>query len=322
MLLEVKNLFVEFRTYDGVVKAVNGVSFTVDKGEILGIVGESGSGKSVATHAILQLVPIPPGNISSGEILFEGKNLLAMSEEDINAVRGKDVGMIFQEPMTSLNPVYTVENQITEALKLHFPPMSKEEYRKRVIEALRMVGIPSPETRYKSYPHELSGGMRQRVMIAMSLACQPKLLIADEPTTALDVTIQAQILEIINDLRKKAGLAVILITHDLGVIAETADKVAVMYAGKIVEQGTTEQIFNSPTHPYTNGLLESIPSYAENKGGKLKTIQGQVPDLRFMPPGCAYSNRCPIATPECQKTLPTLKEIESGHFVACIHKAP
>lgn len=322
LLLEVKNLFVEFRTYDGVVKAVNGVSFTVDKGEILGIVGESGSGKSVATHAILQLVPTPPGNISGGEIIFEGKNLLAMKEEEINTVRGKDVGMIFQEPMTSLNPVYTVENQITEALKLHFPPMSKEEYRNRVIEALRMVGIPSPETRYKSYPHELSGGMRQRVMIAMSLACQPKLLIADEPTTALDVTIQAQILEIINDLRKKAGLAVILITHDLGVIAETADKVAVMYAGKIVEQGTTEQIFNRPSHPYTNGLLESIPSYAENKGGKLKTISGQVPDMRFVPPGCAYSNRCPLATEECKKTVPALKEIEPGHSVACIHKAP
>jgi len=245
-----------------------------------------------------------------------------MSEEKINTIRGKDVGMIFQEPMTSLNPVYTIENQITEALKLHFPPMSKEEYRTRVIDALRMVGIPSPETRYKSYPHELSGGMRQRVMIAMSLVCKPKLLIADEPTTALDVTIQAQILEIINDLRKKEGLAVILITHDLGVIAETADKVAVMYAGKIVEQGTTEQIFNKPTHPYTNGLLESIPSYALNKGGKLKTISGQVPDMRFMPLGCAYSNRCPLASDECQKIVPTLKEVEPGHFVACVHKAP
>ena len=326
LLLNVKNLEVEFTTYDGTSKAVNNVNFHVEKGEILGIVGESGSGKSVATHSILQLVPIPPGKITSGEILFEGKNLLKMNEDQINEVRGKDIGMIFQEPMTSLNPVFTVENQLVETLKLHCPPMSKKEYRNKAIEALKLVGIPSPETRIKSYPYELSGGMRQRVMIAMSLICGPKLLIADEPTTALDVTIQAQILDIINNLRKTKDLAVILITHDLGVVAETADKVAVMYAGKIVEEGTTKQIFTNPMHPYTIGLLESIPSYANNsnlnKDGKirLKTIRGIVPDLRSMPPGCTFSNRCDLKDKTCEQIIPELKDIGNNHRVACIKK--
>jgi len=327
LLLEVKNLYVEFRTFDGITKAVNGIDFTVDKGEILGIVGESGCGKSVCTHAILQLIPMPPGVVTQGEIIFEGKNLLAMNEEVINQIRGNDIGMIFQEPMTSLNPVFTVEDQIVETVKLHMPEISKNKRKEKAIEVLKMVGIPSPESRLKCYPHELSGGMRQRVMIAMSLVCNPKLLIADEPTTALDVTIQAQILEIINDLRKKYGLAVILITHDLGVISETADRVAVMYAGKIIETGTAKQIFNEPTHPYTIGLLESLPAYesqdvVKSGTGKklLKTIQGQVPDMRTRIAGCAFANRCALATKECTEVLPQLKEFKPNHLVACLKK--
>ncbi len=325
MLLEVKDLWVEFNTYEGKVKAVNGVSFTLDKGEILGIVGESGSGKSVATHSIMQLVPIPPGNISKGEIIFKGQDLLKLSEDQINKIRGNEIGMIFQEPMTSLNPVFTVEDQISEALKIHFPPMSKKEYRQKVIDALQAVGIPAPEENLKSYPHNLSGGMRQRVMIAMALACGPKLLIADEPTTALDVTIQAQILDIINNLKKTHGLSVILITHDLGVIAETADNIAVMYAGKIVEYGTTEQIFNKPAHPYTIGLLKSIPSYtSEDEFGpdnELKTIRGVVPDLKELPPGCAFSNRCDECdSSKCESEMPVLKNLGDGHLVSCIRR--
>ncbi len=334
MLLSVSNLSVQFTTFDGTVTAVNNVSFEVADGEILGIVGESGSGKSVATHSILQLIPTPPGKIIDGKILFgpngaEKKDLLKMDENNLNKIRGKEIGMIFQEPMTSLNPVYTVENQIIEAIKLHFPPMSNEEYRQRAIAALKMVGIPAPESRIKSYPHELSGGMRQRVMIAMSLVCEPKLLIADEPTTALDVTIQAQILEIINNLKNKKDLAVILITHNLGVVAETADRVAVMYAGKIVESGNTRDIFTNPSHPYTIGLLECIPSYskisAENVGKvhnkvRLKTIKGMVPDLRSIPPGCAFSNRCVMATAECEQNEQSLKDLGNGHLVACMKK--
>ena len=322
MLLEVKDLKFEFHTYDGVVNAVNGISFSVDKGETLGIVGESGSGKSVATHAILHLNPMPPGRVSRGEILFNSKNLLALSEEEINKVRGNEIGMIFQEPMNSLNPVFTVENQIVEAYKLHFPPMTRKDYREKAIEALRMVGIPSPESRVKCYPHELSGGMRQRVMIAMALACDPELLIADEPSTALDVTIQAQILQIINDLQKSKGLGVILITHDLGVVAETADRVAVMYAGKIVESATTKEIFENPLHPYTIGLLQSIPSYTDahffDPKRRLKTIKGVVPDLREIPIGCSFANRCEKASLECTKVIPCLENFGNNHFASCI----
>ena len=327
MLLSVKDLEVEFQTYEGVVQAVNNVNFEVDKGEILGIVGESGSGKSVATHSILKLIPSPPGVVKNGVIKFEDKNLLDLNEDELNKIRGKDIGMIFQEPMTSLNPVFTIENQLVETLKIHRPKLTKDEYRKSAIDALKMVGIPSPETRISSYPHELSGGMRQRVMIAMSLICEPKLLIADEPTTALDVTIQAQILEILNRLRKERNLAVILITHDLGVIAETADRVMVMYAGKVVESGTTRQIFKNPTHPYTIGLLKSIPSYADNiqdgtnrKDTELRTIKGVVPDMRNIPPGCAFSNRCELATEECKKIIPELKDLGDNHQVSCIKK--
>jgi len=325
MCLEVKNLKVEFHTFEGSVFAVNGVDFTLKKGEILGIVGESGSGKSVATHAILQLVPVPPGKIASGEIIFNNQNLLSLNENELNKIRGKEIAMIFQEPMTSLNPVFTVYDQISEVLKLHFPPMTKGEYQQRVIEALQAVGIPAPEKRLKCYPHELSGGMRQRVMIAMALACRPKILIADEPTTALDVTIQAQILEVINNLRKEYGMAVIFITHNLGVIAETSDKVSVMYAGRIVESGTTDQIFDNPQHPYTEGLLKSIPSYGENAAitterKELKTIKGVVPSLNTPPTSCSFANRCEYRTDECEQILPQLIDIGEGHMVACIHR--
>ena len=323
MLIEVKNLHVEFQTLDGTVKAVNGVNFHVDEGEVLGIVGESGSGKSVATHAIMQLVPTPPGKITKGVINFKGTDLLSLTERDINKVCGKDIGMIFQEPMTSLNPVYTIENQIVEAYKLHFPKMSKAQYKKMAISALEAVGIPSPEKRLKAYPHELSGGMRQRVMIAIALACGPKLLIADEPTTALDVTIQAQILDILNNLCREKNLGVILITHDLAVIAETADKVAVMYAGRMVETASAADLFKTPSHPYTICLLNSIPAYNDTKSGKtkeeLQTIPGMVPDLRYLPKGCAFSNRCSHATEECQKEIPPLEEVANSHFSACIY---
>ncbi len=310
-MLTIKDLKVEFRTYDGITYAVNGVNLEVKDGEILGIVGESGSGKSVATHAITQLIPTPPGKITSGEIIFNGVDLLKLSEDEINKIRGKDIGMIFQEPMTSLNPVFTIENQIVESLKLHSAPMSRAGYRQKVIDALAKVGIPSPESRVNCYPHELSGGMRQRVMIAMALVCNPKLLIADEPTTALDVTIQAQILDIIMNLKKEHNLGVVLITHDLGVISETADKIAVMYAGKIVEQGTSDQVLGDPQHPYTKGLLESMPSYMDEQRdiehdgvkGRLNTITGVVPDMRIMPLGCAFYNRCEYAIEDCKSRV-------------------
>ncbi len=303
---------------------MNGVSFDLDQGETLGIVGESGSGKSVATHAILQLVPRPPGEIVGGEIRFGDRDLLKLSEAELNRVRGREIGMIFQEPMTSLNPLFTVENQLSEMLKMHISGIKKGECRDRVIESLRAVGIPSPESRLGSYPHELSGGMRQRVMIAMALLCEPKLLIADEPTTALDVTIQAQILEIINNLQQSRKLGVILITHDLGVIAETARRVAVMYAGKIVEMATTAQLFANPRHPYTMGLLQSIPSYADSdaydSSRRLSTIHGIVPDLRALPQGCPFANRCVEASDECRQRTPELRDLGQGHLVSCLKR--
>jgi oligopeptide/dipeptide ABC transporter ATP-binding protein len=324
LLLSVRDLRIQFRTFDGIVHAVNGVSFDLDQGETLGIVGESGSGKSVATHAILQLVPRPPGEIVGGEILFGDRDLLKLSESELNRVRGREIGMIFQEPMTSLNPLFTIENQMGEMLKTHISGIKKSETRDRVIDALRAVGIPSPESRLGSYPHELSGGMRQRVMIAMALLCEPKLLIADEPTTALDVTIQAQILEIINNLQQSRKLGVILITHDLGVIAETARRVAVMYAGKIVEMATTSQLFTNPRHPYTMGLLQSIPSYADSdaydSSRRLSTIHGIVPDLRALPQGCPFANRCAEVSDECRQRTPELRDMGQGHLVSCLKR--
>lgn len=316
-LLEVKNLRTYFFTDDGVAKSVDDVSYTVNRKETLGVVGESGCGKSVTALSIMRLIPMPPGRIVGGEILFEGTDLLKLPEEEMRAIRGNKIGMIFQEPMTSLNPVFTVGNQIEESILLH-QKVSKEEARNRAIEMLRKVGIPAPEQRYKEYPHQLSGGMRQRVMIAIALSCNPSVLIADEPTTALDVTVQAQILELINELQQTLGMGVILITHDLGVIAETADRVAVMYASHIVEYSAVNEIYFNPLHPYTVGLLGSIPKL-HIESDRLMTIEGTVPVPTAYPVGCNFASRCPYATPTCLADEPALKEVEPGHFVACHH---
>lgn len=316
-LLEVKNLRTYFRTDDGVARSVDGVSFTLDRGETLGLVGESGCGKSVTALSIMGLVPNPPGKVEGGEILFEGQNLLEFSEEQMRKVRGNDVSMIFQEPMTSLNPVFTIGHQIDEAVILH-QKVSKAEARERSIEMLRLVGIPAPEQRYGEYPHQLSGGMRQRVMIAMALSCNPKLLIADEPTTALDVTVQAQILELMTKLQDELGMGMVMITHDLGVIAEVCDRVAIMYAAKVVEYTDVDSIFYNPKHPYTIGLLHSIPRLGE-KTEKLATIEGTVPPPTNWPKGCHFCTRCAYADDLCWNDEPQLVEIETGHLVACWH---
>ncbi len=316
-LLEVKNLRTYFFTDDGVSKAVDDVSYTVDPKETLGVVGESGCGKSVTALSIMRLIPDPPGKTVGGQILFEGRDLLKISEEEMRSIRGNKIGMIFQEPMTSLNPVFTVGNQIEESILLH-EKVSKEEAKNRAIEMLKKVGIPAPEQRYKEYPHQLSGGMRQRIMIAMALACNPSILIADEPTTALDVTVQAQILELIKSLQESLGMGVILITHDLGVIAETADKVAVMYASHIVEYSIADEVYYNPLHPYTVGLLGSIPKL-NIESDRLMTIEGTVPVPTNYPPGCNYAARCPYATPLCLSDEPLLIEHETGHWVACHH---
>lgn len=316
-LLEVKNLRTYFFTDDGVSKAVDDVSYSVDPKETLGVVGESGCGKSVTALSIMRLIPDPPGKTVGGEILFEGKDLLKISEEEMRAIRGNKIGMIFQEPMTSLNPVFTVGNQIEESILLH-EKVSKEEAKNRAIEMLKKVGIPAPEQRYREYPHQLSGGMRQRIMIAMALACNPSILIADEPTTALDVTVQAQILELIKSLQESLGMGVILITHDLGVIAETADKVAVMYASHIVEYSIADEIYYNPLHPYTVGLLGSIPKL-NIESDRLMTIEGTVPIPTNYPQGCNYAARCPYATPLCLSDEPLLIEHETGHWAACHH---
>ena len=316
-LLEVKNLRTYFFTDDGVSKAVDDVSYTVDPKETLGVVGESGCGKSVTALSIMRLIPDPPGKTVGGEILFEGRDLLKISEEEMRSVRGNKIGMIFQEPMTSLNPVFTVGNQIEESILIH-EKVSKDEAKHRAIEMLKKVGIPAPEQRYREYPHQLSGGMRQRIMIAMALACNPSILIADEPTTALDVTVQAQILELIKSLQESLGMGVILITHDLGVIAETADKVAVMYASHIVEYSIADEIYYNPIHPYTVGLLGSIPKL-NIESDRLMTIEGTVPVPTNYPPGCNYAARCPYATPLCISDEPLLVEHETGHWAACHH---
>ena len=290
-LLEVDDLQVAFETEDGLLHAVDGVSFQADAGRTLGIVGESGCGKSVTASAILRLVPRPPGRILGGEIRFAGTDILGLTSEEVSKIRGKEISMIFQDPMTSLNPVFTVERQMGEVLKLR-SGLGKAEARKRSAEMLRTVGIADPEARLAAYPHELSGGMKQRVMIAMALLCEPKLLIADEPTTALDVTIQAQILHLIKDLQKRTGAAVIFITHDMGVIAEICNEVAVMYAGRVVEQGNVVEIFERSRHPYTKGLLESIPKKGISKKSELPTIEGLVPSLLNPPEGCRFAPRC------------------------------
>lgn len=314
MLLEVKDLETEFKVKRGTVKAVNGVSFEVDKGEILAVVGESGSGKSVTSLSVMGLIR-DPGRVAGGEILFNGENLLKKSTKEMQAVRGDKISMIFQEPMTSLNPVYRVKDQIMETILTH-TTMNKKEALKRAIEMLDLVGIPAPEQRVNDYPHQMSGGMRQRVMIAMALACDPELLIADEPTTALDVTIQAQILDLINRLREKLGMAVLLITHDLGVVAETADKVVVMYCGRVVEQATVEQLFTKPLYPYTQGLLDSIPKMDEDRE-RLYMIKGIVPDPIHLPKGCSFADRCDKCMEKCREHMPKLSVTEDGRKVRC-----
>jgi oligopeptide/dipeptide ABC transporter ATP-binding protein len=318
-VLEIRDLKTYFFTYEGVAKAVDGVSYQLAKGEPLGVVGESGCGKSVTALSILRLIPVPPGKIVGGEILFKGKNLIDLPEEEMRKIRGNRISMIFQEPMTSLNPVFTIGNQIQETIKLH-QGLSKRESLEKAIEMLRLVNIPSPERCVNQYPHELSGGMRQRAMIAMSLACNPEILIADEPTTALDVTIQAQILDLMNKLKEELGMAIILITHNLGVIAETVNRVLVMYAGKIVEEAKTKTLFENPQHPYTGGLLKSIPRLGDKvRHGKvrLSEIPGVVPSLYEIPSGCKFSTRCPSVMDICEEKEPELKEIEKGHFSAC-----
>jgi oligopeptide/dipeptide ABC transporter ATP-binding protein len=318
-VLEIRDLKTYFFTYEGVAKAVDGVTYQLAKGEPLGLVGESGCGKSVTALSILRLIPIPPGKIVGGEILFKGKNLIDLSEEEMRKIRGNRISMIFQEPMTSLNPVFTIGNQIQETIKLH-QGLSKRDSLEKAIEMLRLVNIPSPERCVNQYPHELSGGMRQRAMIAMSLACNPEILIADEPTTALDVTIQAQILDLLNKLKEELGMAIILITHNLGVIAETVNRVLVMYAGKIVEEAKTQTLFENPQHPYTRGLLKSIPRLGDKvRHGKvrLSEIPGVVPSLYEIPSGCKFSTRCPSVMDICKEIEPELKEIEKGHFSAC-----
>ena len=316
-LLSVRNLHTVFYTSDGVTPAVRGVSFDIEPGETLGVVGESGCGKSVTAFSVMRLIPDPPGKIEAGEVYFEGQDLLRKTPEEMRQIRGSKMSMIFQEPMTSLNPVYTIGDQISEVLEHHMG-MTRQEGMEKAVRLLQSVGIPEPERRIKQYPHEMSGGMRQRVMIAMALACDPTLLIADEPTTALDVTIQAQILELMKDLKKRTGTAIMLITHDLGVVADMADRVAVMYLGKIIEEGTAGDIFHRPLHPYTLGLLNSIPRM-DRVLARLHVIPGTVPNPMFMPEGCPFNNRCDYATAECRENEPEMSVVTETHKVSCFH---
>ena len=319
ILLDVQNLKTRFKTDDGTFFAVDDVSFTVKKGQTLGIVGESGCGKSVTSLSVMRLIQ-KPGNIESGKVLFKGQNLLDLNDAKMRTIRGNEIAMIFQEPMTSLNPVYTIGDQIEEAILLHQKDLDKKQARARAIEMLRLVGIPAPEKRFHEFPHQLSGGMRQRVMIAMAISCNPELLIADEPTTALDVTIQAQILDLMRKLQKEFNAGMILITHDLGVVAEMCQEVAVMYAGRVVEFGTVEDIFYRPKHPYTRGLLDSIPHFETgHKLEQLRTIKGMVPSLLNLPEGCRFAERCPYAQDDCRRIYPTLENLRGMHKVACHH---
>ena len=315
-LLEVKDLRTYFNTRDGVVKAVDGVSYDIQEGETLGLVGESGCGKSVSALSILRLIASPPGRIVGGSVEFEGRDLMKLSDAEMRRVRGNDIAMVFQEPMTSLNPVLTIGRQLTEGLELHLK-MSKGDARSRAAELLTMVGIADAAQQLKNYPHQFSGGMRQRVLIAMALSCNPKLLIADEPTTALDVTIQAQILELLQKLSAEMGTSVLIITHNLGVIARYANRVNVMYAGKIVEGATARELFTNPQHPYTKGLLKSVPRLDQDRTKKLSTIEGSPPDLINLPQGCAFQPRCAYAVAECSVSVPPLTDRGDGHVAAC-----
>jgi len=315
-LLEVRDLSIHFFTEEGVIRAVENVNLEIYPGEILGLVGESGCGKSVTGLSLLRLISIPPGRIVNGDILFDGRSLLPLEEKEMERVRGNDISMIFQEPMTSLNPVFTIGDQIMEAILLH-QRSDKTEARRRAIKMLDRVKIPSPEKRIDSYPHQLSGGMRQRAMIAMALSCQPKLLIADEPTTALDVTIQAQVLQLLKEIQREMEMSVMLITHDLGVVSEIADRVAVMYAGRIMEYGPIDAIYSRLRHPYTKGLLNSIPQLKEKKK-RLDAIPGQVPDPMNLPMGCKFHPRCYLVIEECKKEEPPLFQVNGDHFSRCI----
>ena len=318
-LLRIEGLRTVFRTHGGEIAAVDGVDLSVPRGRTLGIVGESGCGKSVLSLSVMRLVA-HPGRIAAGRVMLDGRDLVGLSSAEMREVRGSQVAMIFQEPMTSLNPVHTVGFQITEAMRAHDTRASAAELRERAVEALNRVRIPSPERRFDEYPHQLSGGMRQRVMIAMALACKPKLLIADEPTTALDVTVQAQILDLLRELQEETGMSIILITHDLGVVAEMADEVAVMYAGRVVERASAGAVFADPMHPYTLGLLGSVPRLDEERE-TLLAIDGSVPPPFALPKGCRFHPRCPFATAECKSSQPPLREVVSGHSAACL-RAP
>ena len=318
-LLEIKGLKTHFKTDDGWLHAVDGVDISIEAGQTVGVVGESGCGKSVTAMSVLQLVAMPPGKFAGGQILWQGRDLLQMTPEQVRAIRMKEIAIVFQEPMTSLNPVYTVGDQIGEALRLH-EGLSRKQALARAVELLAKVNIPTPARRVNDYPHQFSGGMRQRVMIAMALSCNPKLLIADEPTTALDVTIQAQILDLLSGLKDEFGMAVMLITHAMGVVAEVAQRVVVMYAGKVVEEATVEELFAHPRHPYTQGLIRSIPRIdtAATHKVRLETIAGTVPKLIAPKEGCRFAARCKFAQPECSQATPPLREVAPGHRVACI----
>jgi oligopeptide/dipeptide ABC transporter ATP-binding protein len=323
-LLKIDGLTVTFDTSEGVVHAVDGVSFEIGKGEIVGLVGESGCGKSVTALSILRLLPVPPASITGKAIRFRDQDLLQVSEDEMRSLRGRSISMVFQDPMTSLNPVFKIGFQIREMIQTHFPDMDKTAVEERAIELLRRVRIPSPESRMTAYPHELSGGLRQRVMIAMALACDPELMIADEPTTALDVTIQAQILELVQELQNDLGMSMLLITHDLGIVAQTTQRIVVMYAGKVVEQADTATIFKTPRHPYTQGLLGSLPGrYVEIEGKRtLPSIPGMVPSLIDLPKGCTFQDRCDRAFERCEQVMPPLFSYgNSQHFVRCWHYA-
>jgi peptide/nickel transport system ATP-binding protein len=318
-LLDIRGLKTHFATDDGMVHAVDGVDIALDRGETLGIVGESGCGKTVTAMSTLKLIAMPPGKIVEGQILYQGRDLVPLSTDEMRSIRAKEIAIIFQEPMTSLNPVYTVGGQIAEVVREH-EGLSRKAAMDRAVDMLRLVNIPNPERRVKDYPHQFSGGMRQRVMIAMALSCNPKLLIADEPTTALDVTIQAQILDLLNEMKSKLGMAVMLITHAMGVVAETCQRVVVMYAGKVVEEAPVRELFRSPRHPYTQGLIRSIPRIdtAAREKTRLEQIPGVVPKLISPQPGCRFAGRCKYVTPICTQQTPELREVAPGHKVACV----